>query len=360
MTTVTVAVLTQTSELFENMAEYAAPLLYQILETNERRRLKIALNDYLWKTIEPHVSFHEVPLEQEAFLTSISQYLTTPFPEHEMSEFHYNIQASFTSPKTILEIAYAEPIWQQKDNPETLPNTNALGCLFTLDHAIIRNTCIIIANGYDINQPKGAFMKSITREDILRVIRGRYFHSAVIVGHDSMTKMYYQKSEHIVEAVFGRDVLSEVKRLDVGLFKYCLVFHYLPEPNGNTKYVNEICTRIAATKRFYGQVLVLNELHKDVNINLSTHELRRLNVLAYGSLADRDLRFEEIDSDKCSTKYSIVEARMKCWNYAQQQCFCCGEIIISPVKCTKCYRLKFCSEKCRENTVSEHQSECLN
>jgi len=284
----TIAVIKKNKCSFGKMEELAMPLLYKQHIPEEKSRLMKNINDYIWSVIEPYVTFINIGTDDD-FMTVICQNLITSFPDKNPGDFFYHTEGSYSSPKKFIELVYCQPMWKDYSGAQPA-NMNHYGCLFSLKHHVIENDCIIIANRYDLNAPYFTMIDSVTKDDLLRIVRRRFFFTAVLIGSDSMTKYYYQNPSYLVSTIFGMNMTDKIEKLPFSHLKYNLIYYF---KQNKTNYVNQIATRINGSYRVHGDVLVLHEMEENIYTNLSVHEMKRLNVLSYGRLYDRQLKPEE-------------------------------------------------------------------
>ncbi|AUV58515.1 zinc finger domain-containing protein [Bandra megavirus] len=365
---VKIAVIKKNQINFTDMEKYALPLLYQYHDDNTRSTLKNKINDYISEVISPYIEFIEV---DQDLLTNICNQLTKNFINRQPDEFFYHTEASYASPKVYLEMMYCQPIW--KDSVVDQSDINNLACLFSLKHNVINYNCVIIANKYTDNDI-GITISDVSIQDILRVIRRRFFFTASLIKDNDIIKYYYQNPAYLVSQIFGLDADAKIEKLSVGLLKYNLNFYSQQDKN---KYINQIATRINGLYRLYGDVIVLHEFEENVYTNISIHEIKRLNVLSYGRLYDRQLKDHEIHDEMVQdvdpegkeiekkktpnwSKYIIVNNRMLEWNKHKTECINCQNIMKKVIICDKCYRVKFCSVNCQQEFSSYHSDECIN
>ncbi|AGF85243.1 hypothetical protein QJ854_gp539 [Moumouvirus goulette] len=366
-----IALIKKNNINFSDMEKYAVPLLYLNHDDKTRNQLKNNLNDYIWKTIEPYIEFVNVG---EDLLTTVCHNLTKNFDNNKNpDEFYYHTEASYSSPKKFLEIMYCLPLWKEYI-AGNIDNMNKLGCLFSLKHNVIENNCVIIANKYDINSSSNLIIDSVTQDDILRVIRRRYFFTASLIKQNNVIKYYYQNPAYLISKIFNLEGKDNIQKLSVSLLKYNLSFYC---QQNNSKYINQIATRINGLYRLYGDVLILNEIEENVYTNLSEHEIKRLNVLSYGRLYDRQLKENEIHEETIPdidengkqiekkktplwSKYIIVNNRMNVWKNNKNKCIYCDNEIKNQITCNKCFRAKYCSKNCEQQFNSYHSDECIN
>ncbi len=177
----------------------------------------------------------------------------------------------------------------------------------------------------------------------------------------------------MISKIFGLGEKDSIQKLSFSHLKYNLTFYFQLD---KTKYINQIATRMNASYRVYGDVLLLNEMDENIYSNISIHETKRLNVLSYGRLYDRGLKENEIQQiqqtelDKDGkpierkvtpywNKYAIVEHRMTEWKKTKDRCMNCYQEFKIPVICQSCYRVKFCSKKCEKEYESYHYDDCF-
>lgn len=368
----TVAIIEKNRCQFDRMEEFVVPLLYKQLDTNDKKMLKKNLNDYIWSVISPYVKFVNVSTDTNTFIEDVCQNMTECFPDHKADEFYYHTESSYSSPKKFLEIVYCQPLWSDYMLNQT-ENMNNIACLFSLKHTVVENTCVIMANTYDPSKPNFTTFDSITKADILRVIRRRFYFSAILIKDKQLVKYYYQNVAYLIQTVFSLNNTDTIEKMAFAHFKYNILLYF---QHDKTKPINPIATRINGMYQLHGNVLVIHEMDKDVSANISINEIKRLNVLSYGKLIDRDLRDNEdhaivvpaVDnngkkSDKKSTpfwsRYVIINNRMAEWKKKTDECVNCHKDIAKPVVCDKCFRIKYCSEKCRDE-YSYHTKDCIN
>lgn len=360
----TIAVIDNNKCNFEKMTEFALPLLYKPHTSEESKRLKNLLNDYLWSEISKFITF--IDIEHLEDVLPVGCRIITEDMDHPMDHFYFHTESSYSYPKKYLEIIHCQPMWKEyvAEQPE---NVNSLGCLFSLKHSIIENKCVIIASKYIEQEPKMA-LDSISKDDILRVIRRRYFNTAILIKENEMVKYYYQNASYLISQIYNLTEKDNIQTLPITLFKYNLKFCFQYDKN---KYVNKIGTRINGLYKLYGDVIMFHELEDNIYGNLSLREAKRLNVLSYGRLYDRQLKDSEfiapqdaVDAEGKEKKvtpiwsrYVIIENRMKKYKNC---CINCDKILNTGIiTCQYCYRIKYCSTKCEEEFNVLHYEDCL-
>ncbi len=129
--------------------------------------------------------------------------------------------------------------------------------------------------------------------------------------------------------------------------------------------------------QLHGDVLLLHELEENIHANLSIKETKKLNILSYGRLYDRELKKEEIHTVKMTelgkdgtetekniipywSRYIVVEARIKKYDNIKNLCMNCGKNMIKKIICNKCYRARYCSQNCMNEFAHYHDDECIN
>ena len=365
-----IAVIAKNRCHFEELDKYAIPLLYEDHNPEDRIKLKKSLNDYLWSVVEPYVTFIEIN-EDNDFLTIVSKELTKCFHDKNPDQFFYHTESSYSCPKKFIELIYCQPLWDTYQKSQ-IENINNLGCLFSLKHHLVENNCIIIGNDYDLSSPNYIKLTSVSKEDILRVIRRRYFFSAIVVKNDVMVKYYYQDPKYLITKVFGIGYNDSIQKISINHLKYNLTFYFQQD---KTKYVNKIATRINGLYRIHGDVIILHDMEENIFTNFSIHECKRLNVLSYGRLYDRQLKEDEVhtvDSPEVDEKgnvsekkvtpywsrYLVISRRMLEWE--KNKCINCSKEAIKPIICQRCFRAKYCSEECMKEFNNYHYEECMN
>jgi hypothetical protein len=365
----TIAIITKNKCVFE-MEEFISPLLYRVTTKEERTTLKNKLNDYIWSVIEKYITFVNVD-DSNDFFEKMYGVTMIDFPGKDQYDFIFNTEGSYSTPKKFLELINIRPTWKDYDDSTKNINVmNDIGCLLSLCHTVIENTCFVMANEYDLTAHRYVKMTSILKEDIIRVIRRRYFHSAILIKENLIVKYYFQNSEYLISSIFGSDEDKTIEMFPFAHFNYNLVFNFKKHA---TQYVNQIATRMNGYHRMYGDVLVFHEFDKDVFVNLSLREFKRLNVLSYGCLADRKLNNNEVhhvptlivdEKGKETTeavpfwsKYLVIENRLSLWQKNKNKCtYCDSQCMIT---CDRCYRARYCSVDCKNKFINQHESECI-
>ena len=363
---ITIALIKKNLVEFDRIEEFASPLLYRLLTAENKTDIKNKLNNYLWSVVSPYVTFIET--DAEDLLSSACYHISECFPDKNPDDFFYHTVDSYSFPKNNIELIYGQPNWNGYVESE---NMNNLGCLFSLNHTVIENNCILISNKYDIKSTHFAKLSSITKDDILKVIRRRFFHTACVIRENSVEKYYYQSQAILASVIFGLSASDSIQKLSFTLFGYNLSFCFL---QSKTKYVNQIATRINGVSRVYGDILVIHEIEENIPANLSVHEMRRLNVLAYGRLYDRQKTIISADTTTTNTeptkeiteqkqtplqnRYINVEEKMASWQTTKNRCIMCNKSALQT--CPQCYRIKYCSDTCKEDYRSHHNGDCIN
>lgn len=372
-----IAVIKKNQCKFDRLEEFIAPLLYRKIDRDERHLLKQKLNNYLWSIIEPYVSFIDIDCSDgsdfnQKFLETVCCQMAECFEGRNVDDLYYHTEASYSFPKKYIELMRCQPLWGDYI-PNNVLNVNSIGCFFSLKHTFIENTCVIIANKYDLTAKKFAIIDSINAEDILRVIRRRFYFSSAVIKNNKISKYYYQDPKYLIQEMYGLTEKDNIEHFSFNLLKYNLIYYF---QNDKMKYTNEIATRISGTDRFYGDVIVLHEMEENIYANLSIRELKRLNVLTYGKLSDRNLVPNEehsietmsIDengkeiSDKTIplwSRYIVIDNRINQWQHTKNKCIYCKDTIITPITCPKCFRAKYCSVNCIDKYNNDHQKECI-
>lgn len=369
-----IAIVDKNRIVFEDkdMEKYLVPLLYTDHEPNVRKQIKENLDKYLWSVIEPHITF--VNIEKDMLIETIAPKITEPYPDKQLNDFIYFTEGTYPSPKKYIEFIYCVPTWCSFDKSiqAQAENINSIGCLFSLKQTFIMNKCAIYAHKYDLTAEKFVVLDSLTKNDILKVIKQRYFYSAILVKDNVLKKYYYQNPAFLIKTVFG-DV-ETIENSKYTFLNYNLSF-YLKLDKSN--YVNEIATRLNGMYRLYGDVLILQQDEKNMMANINLNELWNLNRLAYGRLYDRELKGPEIinikkygpdekgnEVEKLETpiwsKYIVVMYRLYKMLLNDDNCINCNKQLISPVICNKCYRIKYCSDQCKLEYNDYHYDECIN
>lgn len=374
---ITVALIEKNRCNFDDLGLYASPLMYAEHEPEQRASIKASIDNYIWSVIGPYVKFIEI--DSNDFLTHICENLIKSHPGRNYDDFFYHTEGSYSFPKKYIEFIHAQPLWREYVDGET-ENINNIGCLFSLKQHVIENTCVVFANDYisatsiTKNSAQTTIIGSICKKDIIRLIKRRFYFSAILIKENSFVKYYYQNPSYLIRKIYGLQEKDSIEKLPFELLKYNLLFYF---QHDKKKYINKMATRINGLYRLYGDVLMLHELEENVFANISIHEAKRLNVLGYGRLYDRQIKGEEThtitqvdvnekgeESEKKVTpfwsRYIVVNHRMSQWKKNKNKCINCHKDIRNLIVCDKCYRAKYCSESCQKEFSSYHTDECMN
>lgn len=353
---------------FDDIEKYALPLLYRNLSVIESRKIKADLNEYLWNQLTPYIKF--IDIDEKDSIETIVNLINSIFPDRKPNDFYYHTEGSYSFPKKFIELIYSQPLWKEYQDSQ-ISNINNIGCLFSLSHHVVENNCILLANSYDFNAPNFVTLTNIGKEDITRVIRRRFFFTAILLKDGQFIKYYYQNIDFLIREIFKVNS-DEMDILSFTIFKYNLKYYFKKDAS----YKNKIATRIYGNKIIYGDVLIIHEMEDNIYANISVHELRRISVLAYGSISNRQLKAEENyelpiteydDNGKeykknitpLWSRYLVIEKRMNQWKTDKNKCCQCNKDIIDLVLCNICYRLKYCSKNCKELHYPVHKDDCI-
>lgn len=366
-----VAVIEKNRCYFDKIEEFAAPLLYTDHTDDVRKKLKTELNDYIWSVMEPFITFIKIE-DDDDFMSIVCENITKCFPDRNPGDLFYHTESSYSCPKRFIEFIYGQPIWENYETNK-IENMNNLACLFSLKHHVVENNCVVIVNNYDLSSKHFADIDSVTKYDLIRIIRRRFFYSAIVIKENKMVKYYYQNPGYLINKVFGLNEEDSIQKLSFSHIKYNLLFYFQQD---KSKYINQIATRINGLHRVHGDILVLHEMEDNLFTNISRHEMKRLNVLSYGRLYDRQLKDNEIhtvpkievdkDGQVIETKvtplwsrYIVSNHRMINWQKNKNKCINCDNDMKTIIVCDKCYRVKYCSEQCQKEFASYHNDECI-
>lgn len=369
---VRIAVIEKNNCNFDNLGDYALPLLYTEHSADSKKEIRESIDNYIWSVIEPFVTF--VDVSDEDFITVVCSNIIKDFPDRPADKFFYHTEGSYSFPKKYMEFIYAQPSWSDYKIAQ-VENINTIGCLFSLKQNFIENTVIIVANTYDLSAEKLVVMTCVTKNDIIKTIKRRFYFSAVLIKENSMIKYYYQDPKFLIGHIYGLSNNDTIEKLSLSHLKYNLVFYF--RQNKDT-YVNKIATRINGSYRLHGDVLILHEMEENIYSNISITEMKRLNVLSYGRLYDRQLKPDEVhtetkvmvdengkEEEKKITpfwsRYIVINNRMNKWKLLKNACVNCGiDVDVSKkIICQQCYRARYCSDNCKREFASYHNDECI-
>lgn len=383
-----IALIRKNTLTFDQMTEYVVPLLYRKLG-DEKKELRDKLNDYIWSIIGEFVIFATV--DEYSFMDCVADHILKGLQNHSYDEIFFHVDRTFSTPKKALEFCYGTSLQSTyvKNKEE---NLNDYGCLLSIPHHIIENSCVLYGLNYDLNSDTLVKLSTVDKMDLIRIIKRRYFFSAILLKKvldektnkysDVTEKYYYQNPQVLVNEVFQlTEENPTIEKLKVSIFKYNLVFYFKQD---KTNYVNDIATRINGAYIIRGDVLILHEMEENIYTNISLRELKRINVLSYGRLYDREIKPDEdvecndiavpadlppntneedvknhIQARQMWTKYIVVEKRMMKRKSQGDVCSFCYKKIIKPVVCQRCFRARYCSVECETDNKSPHYDDCI-
>lgn len=357
-----IAVIKKNKCVFPEIEKYAKPLLYRILSDQERKMHKKKLNEYMWSVMEDYVEFIEV--EKEQLMNDICCHIIESYKQID-SNMNYedlmvHTEPSYTSSRCFIEILYADYGTKIQTPEEEISIINNIGCMFSLEHKVVKNTCVVIANSYDESSEKHIALSSVKKEDILRVMRRRYLHSALLIRQYNKHKFYYQNPNIMLATIMDVDDDQHINRLPVQMFGYNLVIYFDGEYN---KYINETATRLNGKHIIRGDVIIISEMETGLYSDFNKKELEKIDILSYGDLKDREPdESEKVREDEKRTpvwsKYMIVQNRLK----KQIKCGNCSKMIdrsFTKHCCNICNRMLYCSTECLSVNGSIHPPECV-
>lgn len=365
-----IAIVRKNQCSFDNIASYVPQLLHKPTNSAGFKESEAKLDDYIWSIISPNIEF--VPATDDTLMDIACQAICKPFAEHKPDDFFYQTENSFSTPDYFLEFIHAEPLWPEyikiKPDSTDISTINNIGCLMSLAHHIIENTCVVIINQYDLSAEKFVTRTDCTKYHLIDIIKRRYFNSAVLLTNDKFVQYYYQNPGFLIKDVFNLTMETDsIQKLSFSFLKYNLVFFFKQDQK---KYINKRAIRISANDSFFGDVLVLHELDNNIYTTITIDEMIKLDTLSFGRLQNRKLTPIETKSilDDNSTvpentpvlwsRYLVVANRLK--NADNTHCTKCQKKIDKLHICPICYRTIYCSEKCYQaDLFTYHIQECI-
>lgn len=345
-----IAVIQKNNVTFPDLGKYAHCLLYQFNDYSTRQAIKQNINHYLWSMVQSSVTFVETP--SECLLECICEQLVKPFDKNPETDFYYHCDKSYCFPQKCLELLHNQPLWA--DYPKNqLANINNLGCLFSLEHRWIENTCVVIGNEYHLTAPKCVKLTNIYQADILKVLRRRFYFSAILIGLTNCTKYYYQDPAILIQKLFNCQSTDSIQKLEITVWQYNLVFYFKKEAVA----INPMATRINGLYPLTGEVLVIHQLEESIFANLSMTEIKKIDMLAYH--LTNAVHSNDSSNTPYWNKYLMLQAAVNNQTNKHNQCTYCHRIMEQlPQLCNRCYRVKHCAD-CTEKFTKNHPVNCL-
>lgn len=354
-----------------DLTEYVQPMIYRIFNNDtERKQLKKKLDDYIWSVVKDHIEFVNTNLD---YYVGDSIYRITNDFGHDPNDFLYHTQTSYPSPKKTLELIFCQPKWESYE-VGLEKNMNKLASLFSLQHTVIENKCAVIAYSYD-NNNNDVILSDVTANDIIGVVKRRYFHTGIFIKNNLMSKFYYQNTQYVAIGLLELNQTDLVDEVNFDLFGYNLKM--ISDTKTTDTNINEIATRIYGRKQIFGSCVLLNMFEDNIFMNLSMREAKRLNVLSYGTIADRTIDESTVKKQNVTkiidgvehkesipviwNKYIILNNRIKNYNENLKNIchFCKKTIVNDPIYCQKCFRMKYCSNICIQTHNHSIDHDCV-
>jgi len=347
---VLVALVQPGNPITASLESCISPLLYKALVKEGRRQIKAQIEEQLASMLAPYVSFIEVGNDDDTLQKMVEAVGTTR--EHP----RFNTESSYGYTKGVTEIFY-----EQVQEEET--EINVIGCYHSLEHTIIRGRSLVLANRFvagDQGVPRLMRMDTEMR-DIIRVIRRRFYRSAILIDGDMIAKYYYQDSQNLTRAVFGDRAVSTEYAV---FMDHCLCLCRLEVEQG---VVNKIGSRVMGRK-MVGPIIFSSHLESPGNVgglahseelagaigasydNLTEKMIKRIGVLAYGDMEERRIKPAELIKDREGEhwcRYLYLERRMTLFKKSPMVCAGCrGALGKKQYTCPVTYRYKYCSPGC--------------
>lgn len=297
--TLYIALIKNNKCYFDDIEKYANPLLYKLDSNEQRTVIKSKLNEYIWDVISPYITF--INVTTDTICDILCEHISKS-SDANIRDLFFHTEGSYSTPKCFLEIVYGQDIKNTTNN--ITQSINNLACLFSLKHTVIENDAILIANKFDSTQYHCVSLISICKNDILRIIRRRFMHTAIFIRNNQIEKYYYQDPQYLVFTLFNLSKDDNINTCYFTHMKYNLV--YLFKQSDDNNKINEIATRIYGKYIFRGDILILHELENNIYSNLSISEIKNIDAVSYGHTKNRLLTNEEIDIKTINTDRKSV------------------------------------------------------
>lgn len=331
---VKIAIIIENNCEFPEFDNIITPLLYKSHLSSEKYKLKEKITDYIKKTIQPYVTIKEV--SYELLIEQACYEITKDYKDHDITnDFLYDSEKSYIFPTKYFEMIDCKP------NKTIERNINNIGCNFSLEHKIIKGNCFILKYEFDFNKPpKFLNLKSITMNDITKIIKHRYYVSAILITQNGFEKYYFQNLSYLLTKIYNLEEDDQITKMHINFMKYNLVMYTMQDCND---YINMTATRINGRSLMFGNVLIINELADGIYDNLTLREINKINKLSFGTLDNRELTEEEND---IWSKHIIINNRFK---KHKMKCYNCGDSLKEEYNCVRCYRIIYCSRLCYDS-----------
>lgn len=274
-----------------DLTPFANKLLYKILSDSDRKSIKDGLDNYIWSVVSKYIEF--VDTTTEYYVGDAVVKLTADFNRNP-NDFVFHSQSSYANPKKSLELIYCQPCWSDYVQNDS-NSMNKLASLFSLQHTVIENTCVLVAYEYT---PDGKMtLGSVTQNDIIGVVKRRYFHSGIFIDGNRIEKFYYQNVPYAIMTLFNLNQSDSIHEINFELIGYNIKM--ISKPNSSDE--NVIATLLHGKEPIYGPVILFNMWEENIFANISLEEISKLIKVANGPLELRNISETEMMTQEVIT-----------------------------------------------------------
>lgn len=265
-----------------------------------------------------------------------------------------NVETKLPIHSTILQENEDGVIWQMCyiEHDEKTEKLNNLASLLTQDKKnVLGKTVIFCAK---INSIGSCDDISTTIDDLKKLINSVQHHIGCHVLQNGKIKefTYDNDLKNVID--------DDSKYYDTSIFSHfnLQIFYNKNE----TKNINKLAT-LLCNQKVYGDVKIICKTNEYTFTDLNKTLLLRLrNVLRLPKEYHKlDEKYTQIEKD--SSKRPIIKNRWVVLNEKEQEfkinkCWTCCNNDVNLLVCGGCYRLLYCSDKCRRIDWNNHKKDC--
>jgi hypothetical protein len=275
---------------FDKMAEFLKYLLYRPYSKSTMKLFKTNMYDYIVSIISGYVEFIELEIEEPEYLTlEISNIMTNNTTD--ITRYDYNTEESYCFPKKFLYL-WNVNLRQTNKHSTTVSNSNSnsnsnsddidqpmnnIGCFASLSQKIIRGICVLSANKYNTDANSITVFDDITIYDVVRIIKRRYFMSAILLKSNGDKIKYYYNDKNILYKCISDNlnINNALKITDtkISLFAYDLCLGIINDDNIINEYGSAFDPQ---QKEICGQIIVTNVIKNELQYSISVTEINSL------------------------------------------------------------------------------------
>lgn len=225
-----------------------------------------------------------------------------------------------------------------------LDNPNYLATKLKFGNKLLSDNVVLLVTEININNTSSELLE-INYDDIYDLFIHINLHYGISV----------YVTDKIEQFIFDNKHQEEQLLCEVELYKF--KFSVFSKNSSTSVKCNKIATRLC-NKQIYGDVNIISHYSVIYYDDLTLESFNKLiNIITDDNMLSKKELEDEYDNENkfiVKSKYRLLESRSK----LVQNCICMKENDLK--KCTRCYRIKYCSKECQINDWNRHKEFCLN